>query len=144
MMTLDPWHIFTANFGEVPKPYTAFATLLDMILYLIVSFKVGLARKTYNVEAPSTDGPVEFQRIFRVQMNTLEQLAFHLPLLWIAAYAMDDVFAAMLGLIWVFGRSLYAVRYYQKAGRRTKGFMISMTANAFLLIGAMAGTIASF
>lgn len=143
-MTLDPWHVLTANFGQVPKPYTAFATLLDMILYLVVSFNVGRGRVKYKVQAPSTDGPEGFQRIFRVQMNTLEQLMFHLPLLWIAAFAMDDVFAAMLGLIWFFGRVLYAVRYYQKANRRTKGFMISMTANGFLLIGALAGTIASF
>jgi hypothetical protein len=143
-MTLDPWHILTANFGQVPKPYTAFATLLDMALYFIVSLNVGIGRKKYQVEAPSTDGPPEFQRIFRVQMNTLEQLAFHLPLLWIAAYAMDDVFAAMLGLMWFFGRSLYAVRYYQKANRRTKGFVIAMGANIILFVGAVAGTVASF
>jgi len=143
-MTLDPWHVLTANFGQVPKPYTAFATLLDMVLYFVVTFKVGLARTKYKVVAPSTDGPEQFLRIFRVQMNTLEQLALHLPLLWIAAYAMDDVFAALLGLIWVFGRALYAVRYYQKAGRRTKGFMIALFANLLLFIGAVAGTIASF
>jgi glutathione S-transferase len=143
-MSLDPWHIFTANFGEVPKPYTAFATLLDMVMYLVVTFNVGRARKKYKVEVPRMDGPEGFLRVFRVQMNTLEQLAFHLPLLWIAAYAMDDVFAAMLGLIWFFGRILYAVRYYQKTNRRHKGFMIAMFANGLLLIGAFAGTMASF
>jgi uncharacterized membrane protein YecN with MAPEG domain len=143
-MTLDHWHVFTANFGQVPKPYTAFVTILEMILYIIVSFRVGMARKKYKVIAPSVEGPEAFQRIFRVQMNTLEQLMFHLPLLWIAALAMDDVFAAMLGSIWLFGRVLYAVRYSQKAGRRTKGFMVAMFANMLLLIGALAGTIASF
>jgi glutathione S-transferase len=71
-------------------------------------------------------------------------LALHLPLLWIAAYAMDDVFAATLGLIWVFARVLYAARYYQKAGRRHKGFLIAMLANIALFAGAVAGTIASF
>jgi glutathione S-transferase len=143
-MTLDPWHIMTANFGQVPKPYTAFATLLDMVLYFLVTFKVGFGRKKYKVHAPGIDGPPEFQRIFRVQMNTLEQLMLHLPLLWIAAYAMDDVFAALLGLIWVFGRALYALRYYQKPTRRSKGFMIAMLANILLFIGAIMGTIASF
>lgn len=142
-MTLDPWHIFTANFGQVPKPYTAFATLLDMVLYGLVTFNVGRGRVKYKVQAPSIDGPESFQRIFRVHMNTLEQLAFHLPLLWIAAFAMSDVYAASLGLVWCFGRSLYAVRYYQKANRRTKGFIISMFANMLLLIGALVGTIAS-
>lgn len=142
-MSIDPWNILTANFGQFPKPYTALATLLDMVLYLVVSFKVGRGRMKYNVEAPGTDGPVEFQRLFRVQMNMLEQLMQHLPLLWIAAFAMDDVFAALLGYIWFFGRCLYSVRYYQKAGRRHKGFMIAMLANLALLLGALAGVIAS-
>lgn len=143
-MNLDPWHIFTANFGQVPKPYTAFATLLDMMLYFATMIGVVRGRKKFNIKAPRTDGPDDFLRIFRVQMNTLEHLAFHLPLLWIAAFAMDDVFAGLLGLIWLFGRTLYAVRYYQKANRRMKGFAISMAANFLLLIGALAGTIASF
>jgi glutathione S-transferase len=143
-MLLDPWHVFTADFGRFPKPYTALATLLDMVLYLIVSFRVGMARRKYKVAAPATDGPEKFLRIFRIQANTLEQLMQHLPLLWIAAFAMDDVFAAALGLVWLFGRCLYAVRYEQKPGRRTKGFMIAMLANLLLLIGAMAGVVASF
>jgi glutathione S-transferase len=143
-MTLDPWNVFTASFGQVPKPCTAFVTLLEMALYFFVSFRVAIARNKYKVEAPSVDGPIEFRRIFRVQMNTLEQLAFHLPLMWIAAFAMDDVFAAAFGAVWLFGRTVYAARYYKKASRRHKGFVVSMTANAILLLGALVGTIASF
>jgi len=145
-MTLDPWHIFTANFGQVPKPYTAFATLLDMVLYFFLSFTVSQGRRIYKIRSPlaETEGPEKFQRFYRMQMSLLEQLVFHLPTLWVAAYAMDDVFAALIGLIWLFGRLLYAVRYYQKPNRRIKGYIISMIANIILLIGAMAGTIASF
>jgi glutathione S-transferase len=143
-MNIDPWNIFTSNFGQMPKPYTAFATLIDMALYLFVTIKVGHARTKHKVQAPSVDGPPIFQRVFRVQQNTLEQLALHLPLLWIAAYAMDDVFAAAFGSVWIFGRILYAIRYYDKAQRRTKGFIISMTANAILFIGCLASVIASF
>ena len=142
-MNIDPWNIFTANFGQMPKPYTALVTLLEMALYMALTINVGRARGKYKVEAPSTDGPPKFMRIFRVQQNMLEQLALHLPLLWIAAFAMDDVFAAAFGCIWSFGRVLYAVRYYEKASRRTKGFMISMAANAALFIGSLAGVIAS-
>ena len=143
-MLFDPWHVLTADFGQFPKPYTAFATLLDMILYFVTFMAVGKSRGTYKVEAPRTDGPEGFTRLFRVQMNTLEQLAFHLPLLWIAAFAMDDVFAALLGLVWLFGRVLYAIRYAQKPGRRAKGFIVATAANMLLLIGAFAGVIASF
>jgi glutathione S-transferase len=143
-MTLDPWNVFTATFGQVPKPCTAFVTLLDMVLYFLLTFNVARARGKYKVEPPNVDGPPEFRRIFRVQQNTLEHLMLHLPLMWIAAYAMDDVFAAAFGSIWTLGRVLYAVRYYQKANRRIKGFLISLFANAVLLLGALAGTVASF
>jgi uncharacterized membrane protein YecN with MAPEG domain len=143
-MNIDPWNIFTASFGEVGKPCTAFVTLLDMVLYFMVSWNVARARGKYKVDAPETAGPPEFQKIFRVQQNTLEQLMLHLPLLWIAAYAMSDVFAAAFGVIWTFGRALYARGYYDKPKRRFKGFVIAMAINAVLFLGALAGTIAAF
>ncbi len=143
-MMADPWNVFTADFGLVAKPYTAFVTLLDMVVYFIFSLNVARARGKYKVEAPDTDGPMEFRRIFRVQQNTLEQLVLHLPLLWIAAYAMDDVFAAAFGCLWTFGRILYARGYYAKAKRRNKGFTICILVDAVLLLGALAGTVASF
>jgi uncharacterized membrane protein YecN with MAPEG domain len=143
-MVVDPWHVFTTNFGEMPSPYTAFVTLLDMVLYLILTMNVGRARGKYKISAPSVDGPDVFQRIYRTQMNTLEQLIVHLPLLWIASFAMDDVFAASFGAVWLLGRVLYARGYYRKPKSRAKGFIISMLVNIVLLIGALAGTVASF
>jgi hypothetical protein len=74
----------------------------------------------------------------------VEQLILHLPLLWVAAFAMDDLFAASLGAVWAFGRVLYARGYYRKAKRRTMGFVIGMAVNALLFAGAVAGVIASF
>lgn len=144
MMNVDPWNLFSRNFGAMPNPSTAFVTLMDMVIYLVLAFNVGRARMKYKVEAPSTDGPPEFQRIFRVQMNTLEQLALHLPLLWIAAFSMDDMFAAAFGSVWALSRILYARTYYRKAKGRTKGFVIGMAVNGVLFLGALAGTIASF
>ncbi len=142
-MNIDPWNIFSADFGQMPKPYTAFVTLIDMAIYFAVTLVVGRARLKHKVQAPSIDGPPTFHRVFRVQQNTLEQLAQHLPLLWIAAFAMDDVFAAAFGSVWAFSRILYAMRYYDKASRRTKGFIIGIIANMILFLGAVTGVIAS-
>jgi len=143
-MNIDPWNIFSANFGQMPKPSTAFVTLLDMILYFFLFMNVGRARHKFNIQTPSIEGPEEFQRIFRAHINTLEQLMFHLPLLWIAAFAMDDVFAAAFGSVWLLGRILYTRGYYRKAKSHNKGFLISFMVNIVLFMGAMAGTIASF
>ena len=98
----------------------------------------------YKIRAPATDGSEAFQRILRVQTNTVEQLVLHMPLLWIAAFAMGDMFAASFGAVWVLGRILYARGYYRKAKRRTKGSVIGIIVNAILFAGAAAGTIASF
>jgi hypothetical protein len=143
-MPLDPWSVFSADFGSFPKPYTAFVTLIDLAIYFVFMINVARARGTYKIQAPATDGPDAFLRIFRVQANTTEQLVLHLPLLWIAAFAMDDIFAASLGTLWALGRILYARGYYKKAKRRSKGFLIGLVVNAILFAGALAGTIGAF
>jgi hypothetical protein len=143
-MPVDPWNLFSANFGMMPMPYTAFVTLLDMAVYFVIFMNVGRARAKYKVSAPSMEGPEAFQRILRVQANTVEQLVFHLPLLWIAAFAMDDMFAAAFGAIWALSRVIYMRGYYSKAKRRHKGFVIGMIVNAILLIASVTGVIASF
>ena len=140
-MTLDPWHVLTANFGEFPKPYTAFATLLDMVLYFIVILNVGRARFKYKVEAPSTDGPPTFQRIFRVQMNTLEQLVAFVPALWLFAVFLSPAWASTLGTVWIIGRVFYAIGYYRAAEKRGAGFVIAFGAFAILWLGALWGAI---
>lgn len=143
-MSLDPWHVLTSNYGRMPLPGTALITLLDCLMYLTLTINVGRNRAKFGVPATEPGGPPELARAVRAHLNTLEQLAFHLPLLWIAALSVGDNFAVIVGAIWLFARILYAVRYCQKAKRRTKGFIISMLANAVLLIGAFSGVIASF
>ena len=140
---IDSWHVFTADFGMMPKPYTALATLVELGVYFVIMLNVGRARRRYKVAAPATDGPEGFVRVFRVQQNTVEQLVFHLPLLWLAAFALDDVFAAALGFVWAFSRILYARGYYAKAKRRFKGFIIGMTVNIILFLTIAASVVAS-
>lgn len=142
-MPIDPWSVFTSNFGMMPKPYTALVTLIDMGLYFGFTYNVGRARRKYKVAAPQVDGPEGFLRVLRVHENTVEQLVFHLPLLWIAAFAMDDLFAASFGTVWGLSRVIYARGYYKKAKRRHKGFMIGLIVNAILFVGCLAGVLAS-
>jgi len=143
-MPIDPWNVLSANFGAMPKPYTAFVTLLDMAIYFVLFMNVGRARGKHKIKAPTMDGPDAFLRVLRVQENTVEQLIFHLPLLWIAAFAMDDTFAAAMGAVWALGRILYARGYYDKAKRRHKGFVIGMVVNLILFVCAAVSTVASF
>lgn len=122
-------------------PLTALVTTLSLAVYLWVTLKVGGARAKYGVKAPNIDGPPEFQRVFRVQQNTLEQLALYLPVQWIFAAAWGDVAAAAVGVLWPIGRILYAVTYYQAAEKRGAGFGITFLSAAVLLLGSLAGAV---
>lgn len=120
---------------------TAWTTLASLLMYIWIFAKAGKARDIYNVPAPGTDGPIEFLSAMRVQANTVEQLVLFLPLLWLCGFFMRDAIAAILGSIWVIGRILYALGYYQAPNKRSLGFIISSLAALGLLIGTVTGLI---
>ena len=121
--------------GTFPFPLTVLATLATMVLYGWITANVGRARTRYNVPAPHVTGSEDFQRVYRVQCNTVEQLALYLPLLWLAAALTHDWYAALVGALWIFGRYLYAIGYYSDAGKRRLGFMLNLFALALLFGG---------
>ncbi len=122
-------------------PLTAIVVVLSLLVFIWVTIKVGGARAKHNVQAPATDGPVEFQRVFRVQMNTLEQLVLFLPAVVLFAAAWGDMYAAIVGLFWPIGRVMYALSYYQAAEKRGPGFGITFLSSVILLIGGLVGAV---
>jgi glutathione S-transferase len=124
--------------------YTALVTLLTVLFYFYTSLRVAWARPKFNVPAPAMSGHPDFDRIFRVQMNTLEWMPIFLPLLWLFAFYLNDIAAAVLGLAWIGGRALYLVRYSKAAERRGPGFGLQAAVCIVLLVGALAGIIDSF
>jgi len=121
--------------------YTAVVTLLALLLYFAVTANVGRARVKYGVKAPAVTGNENFERACRVQMNTLEQMAFFLPSLWLCALVLSDKGAALGGLIWIVGRAIYAVAYIREPSSRSLGFGIAMLAEVGLFFGAIIGVI---
>jgi hypothetical protein len=63
--------------------WPSLVTIASLILYLSVIINVGRARVKYKIPAPQTSGDPDFERVFRVQQNTLEQLVLFLPALWL-------------------------------------------------------------
>jgi len=124
--------------------YTALVTVLTVLFYSYTVFLVGRARAQFKVPAPAMSGHPEFDRIFRVQMNTLEWMPIFLPLLWLFAFYVGDIAAAVLGLVWIGGRFLYLVNYTSAAERRGLGFTVQAVVCVVLLIGALAGIVNSF
>jgi len=117
--------------------FTALVTLLAVLFYFFTSTRVSRARIAYGVKLPAISGNPDFERVFRVQMNTLEWLPIFLPSLWLYAIYVSDQVAAVLGLIWIAGRIAYMIGYTQAAARRGPGFLIQALACGALLFGAL-------
>lgn len=124
--------------------FPSFVTVLTLILFFVITANVGRARVKYKVPVPQTSGDPNFERVFRVQQNTLEQLILFLPSLWLFSLFVSPNWGAGIGGIWVIGRILYAWGYYQEANKRTLGFGINALSLIVLLLGSLVGIIKMF
>jgi glutathione S-transferase len=113
--------------------------LLALLEYFGFAMAVGRARYRYGVKAPATAGNEDFERVYRVQMNTLELLAIFLPSLWAFAIFVSPMWAAGLGVVFIIGRLLVFTGYVKAAEKRSLGFGLSMFPTLFLLIGGLVG-----
>ena len=105
--------------------------------YFFTSARVAKARAAFGIKAPAITGNPDFERVFRVQMNTLEWMPIFLPSLWLFAIYISDSIAAVLGLVWISGRILYMIGYSQAANKRGRGFGIQASAATILWLGAL-------
>ena len=128
-------------------PFTGLATLFIIAVYFWTLMQTGTARGKYNIQAPAVSGNPEFERVFRVQNNTLEQLVLFLPAFWVFALAYPhgngDCIAAIIGFVFGVSRIIYAQGYYKEAGKRVTGFMIGFVTFIVTYIGALYGVIST-
>lgn len=116
-------------------PLTTLAVVLALVVYLVLGTLVGAARGKWNVPAPASSGHPEFDKRYRVHMNTLEQLALFLPAVFIAAPVIGDTVTAGIALVWSLGRIIYARAYFVDAAKRGPGFGLTFFPT-LILIGA--------
>jgi glutathione S-transferase len=121
--------------------FTAIVTCLAIAFYFFTTILVGKARVKFGIKAPAVSGNPDFERVFRVQMNTLEWLPIFLPSLWLYAIYISDPWAAVFGMIWILGRILYTTGYSQAAEKRSMGFGIQALAGFVLWLGALGAPI---
>jgi len=123
--------------------WTALVSVLAVLFYFYTGLRVPRARRKYGIAAPAIAGHADFERVFRVQMNTLEWMPIFLPLLWLFAFYVTDRGAAALGLVWIAGRIVYMIGYSKAAASRGPGFAIQAIVCGILLIGALAGIVSA-
>ncbi|WP_347717802.1 MAPEG family protein [Sphingomonas sp.] len=115
-------------------PLTTAALMLALVVYVGAVMSVGRARGKYGVQAPATTGDPAFERVFRAQQNTVEQIILFLPLLALAALRFGDLTAGIYGLVWSAGRILYIITYARNAGSRAPGFLLSAGTSMLMLV----------
>ena len=123
--------------------FPALVAVLALALYVACFIAVGRARLRFGIKAPAVTGAPEFERAFRIQQNTIEQLVWFLPALWLFAVFVSPLWAGLFGLVWVGARILYAISYYRDPDSRGPGFIIAFVSAAVLLIGALFGILAT-
>jgi glutathione S-transferase len=119
----------------------ALTTLVAVLLYVMTLANVAFARAKYKIVAPAVSGNPDFERIFRVQMNTLEQLVAFLPALWLFALYVSPAWSSVIGTVWIVGRVFYAVAYAQAADKRGPGSVTGFAALVVLWVGALWGVV---
>jgi len=112
-------------------------TLLALLEYSILGMMVGRARAKYGVEAPATAGNPDFERYFRVHVNTLESLIVFIPAVWIFSLTVNYHFGVALGLLFVIARIIYASGYLNAPAKRAPGAIATFAINAILVLGSL-------
>lgn len=114
--------------------YVALVTLLLICQYVAFMALCGKARVASGIKAPAVTGDENFERAYRVQMNTVEQLLIALPAMWVCAMFFSPSVAASLGLAFFIGRLLYRNAYVRDPEARGPGMMIGFLAGIGMLV----------
>ena len=115
--------------------------ILATIQFSVFSMLVGRARLKSGLAAPAVVGDEHFERAYRVQMNTLEQLACFLPALLIAGHYWSPTLVALTGVVYLVGRLLFWRAYMTDPKSRALGFALSFVPTALLMLAALAGAL---
>jgi glutathione S-transferase len=119
--------------------WIALIILLSLIQALVFMGLVGAAREKHGIKAPKTAGNEDFERVYRVQQNNLENLIVFLPALWLAATYTNPLIAAALGAVYLVGRSYYAYCYIKEPRSRSVGMVTGFLSTVALIVMGLGG-----
>ena len=121
--------------------YIHLVAALAVLQFFFFGIMVGRARERFEVKAPATTGNEHFERVFRVQMNTLEQLTGFLPALYIAGQFWPPTYVAAVGIVYLVGRFVYWRSYIADPTSRSLGFLLTISPTFLLLTAGVAGAV---
>ncbi len=109
-------------------------TILALMQFYWFGIEVGKMRAKHQCKAPAISGAPEFERMFRVQQNTMEQIVMFIPVLWLFAEFVNPLWAAGMGVVYLIGRSVYRMAYIKDPKSRSAGFMMTVLPTSVMLV----------
>lgn len=122
-------------------PFVELIAVAAVSQFFFFGAMTGRARRLSGLKAPAMTGHEGFERMYRVQMNTLETLVALLPALFLAGKYWPSWLVGGLGAVYVIGRFVYWRAYVVQPASRGPGFMLSMLPTLALLLLALVGTL---
>lgn len=116
-------------------------TLFAVVLYLFMGARVDILRGRLGIKAPATTGHPDFERAYRVHLNTAEQYIAFLPLFWLATATFHAFYwlPAAFGVAFLLARVLYMRLYLANPQSRIPGAFLTMFSQVGLLVLAIIG-----
>jgi len=124
-------------------PYIELVAILAVLQFLFFGIMTGITREKSGLKAPAMTGNEGFERMYRVQMNTLETLVVFLPALFIAGQYWPPLVIAGIGAVYLVGRFIYWRAYVSAPSKRALGFMLSLLPTIGLIVLALIGIVLS-
>jgi len=123
--------------------YTLIIILIALLQFIVFTAKAGFTRNKYSVGAPKTTGHEDWERIYRVQQNTMEQLVIFIPAMYTFTLYVSDRWVILPGVLFVIGRQVYSYLYEKDPATRGPGVALSFFSNIALVVGSLIGIILS-
>jgi uncharacterized membrane protein YecN with MAPEG domain len=117
--------------------YATIIVMLALAEYIYFTGRVGASREKLGIEAPACTGNDQFERKFRVQQNTLEQLIIFVPATYTFAFYVSELWVWLPGAVFILGRFHYSSAYEKDPSKRTPGMLGTMFANIALVLGTL-------
>lgn len=121
--------------------FVAIVIIAALIQYTAFSARVGGNRGKLGVSTPKTTGNDLWERMYRVQQNTLEQLIVFIPAIVIFSTYVSAQWALVPGILYLVGRQLYSSLYIKDPKSRGPGFLIGFASTSVLMLGGLIGAI---
>ena len=117
--------------------YAIILILVALLQYIVFIGKVGFSRGKFDVKAPKTVGNEVWERMFRVQQNTMEQLVIFIPAMLSFSAYVSKSWVLLPGVLFIVGRQIYAHLYVKEPETRSLGMVLSYFSNIALVLGSL-------